>query len=299
MEDDYSDINGLFLQPTKVLPNYTREAQTAIDNGKVYNARIQQWEDKPDEYGFGDSFTAIQSEGASLTKMVGRSMDVDDDYDKNFRFTDEIISSYFKDVPEGHHEYLFQSGSQNELDQRMEQVNLTIQNQKVISENWDDSPFSTAMAMLSASILTPETLALNAIPIAGTALSGVKATANVGRGIKNIVTSVQVATQGSSRLRTAGKYAGLSATEGLLTGVYASNVLPDYHAFDVMVDTAASAGFGGCFGAIGHKVQKFADASREYHVGDTLAGGTLVPPANRISLDARDTYTPKDTCRHT
>ena len=39
MEDDYSDINGLFLKPTTVLPNYTREAQTAIDNGKVYNAK--------------------------------------------------------------------------------------------------------------------------------------------------------------------------------------------------------------------------------------------------------------------
>tara|TARA_R110002124_G_C8967138_1_gene514668 strand:- start:43 stop:3195 length:3153 start_codon:yes stop_codon:yes gene_type:complete len=295
MEDDYSDINGLFLKPTTVLPNYTREAQTAIDNGKVYNAKAQQWEDKPDDYGFADSFTAMQSNGASLTKMVGRSMDVDDDYDENFRFTDEIMSTYFKDVPEGHHEYLFQAGSKNELDQRMEQVNLTIQNEKVISENWDDSPFSTAMAMLSASILTPETVALNAIPIAGTVMSGIKATANVGKGIRNLVTTAQLATQGTNRLRTAGKYAGISATEGLLTGVYASNVLPDYHAFDVMVDTAASAAFGGFFGAIGHKVQKFADVSREYHVGDAIAGATEVPPANRISMDARDTFTPKDT----
>tara|TARA_R110002111_G_scaffold163606_2_gene229798 strand:+ start:220 stop:3378 length:3159 start_codon:yes stop_codon:yes gene_type:complete len=297
MEDDELNINELFLQPTKTMPSLTAEAETAVANGKKYNTRTQLWDlDQETEYGFGDTFTAMQQEGASIYSMASRSMDVDDgEFDESFSFTEDIIADYFKTVPEGHHDYLFQSGSKHELDQRMEQVKLTMKNREVIAETFDDSPFTTALAMITSAVVTPETLALNAIPMAGTALSGMKATAAAGKNIKTLMASISASTQGASRLGTAGKYAAISGAEGTLTGIYASQVLPDYDAYDIMVDATASTMFGGLVGTIGHKVRKAADDSRQYAVDTAIAGGAEEVPAIRNSLEAEDTFTPKNT----
>ena len=91
MEDDELNINELFLQPTKTMPSLTAEAETAVANGKKYNTRTQLWDlDQETEYGFGDTFTAMQQEGASIYSMASRSMDVDDgEFDESFSFTED------------------------------------------------------------------------------------------------------------------------------------------------------------------------------------------------------------------
>ena len=259
----------------------------ATENGKIFDPNVNAFIDKPDNFGFTDSVGAFREEGASLVEIAARQMAVDNEYDPEFRFDDRVMKTYFDDTPEEFHDYMFGAESEGSLKQMMEQVSQTQNNQKIMAENFGDSPALTIVAMFGAGMLTEENVALSAIPLAGGWLSGVKGLTNVGRGIGTLANAVNKATTGTTRMRTVGKMGAVYGAQGGLESLYASNVLPDYTINDVLVDTAFSAGFAGGMGSFVHKYAKHADDLREHEKAATvLAGGDLKDPDIQMSLEA-------------
>lgn len=285
--DNDSTITDIFLTPTKAPRNLSSTAETALANNKVFDPDQMKWVDKEDKYGFTDSFSAFRQEGGSIVSTMYRDSQVDDTYDPNFRFTDEVIEEYFKPLPEEFHDYMFESESISDLEQRLEQVKITQRNSEILAENMGDSTFTTILAMLGAGVINEENAALMAIPVLGQAAAGVKSVASVGRGINTMTNAMRVAAQGKTRFGTMARTGGLVAGQAGLEGIYASQVLPDYHAHDVMADVGFSGLFGGVLGFPLHSFNKHMGILKEHDVQSArAAGGKPVVPDNRDSLNA-------------
>ena len=281
------DFNDIFADQPDAPVNPSRIIRAATENGKVFDPNSNTFIDRPDEYDFGDSFGAFREEGGSLVELASRQMALDNEYDEDFRFTDEVMETYFKDTPESFHDYMFDAQSEGDLKQRMEQVAQTQHNQAIIAENFGDSPVTTVLAMLGSGFLTEENAALTAIPIAGGAVAGVKGLTNVSKGISTLGKAIQSATTGTTRLRTAGKLGAYSGALGGLESIYAANVLPDFTVNDVLVDTAFSTLFGTTMGSFVHRYAKHADDLREHEVVSAIhANGKLKDPDVQNSLEA-------------
>ena len=281
------DFNDIFADQPDAPVNPSRIIRAATENGKVFDPNSNTFIDRPDEFDFGDSWTAFRQQGGSLVELAKSQMALDNEYDEDFRFTDKVMETYFKDTPEAHHDYMFDAQSEHDLKQRMEQVAQSQHNQSVLAENFGDSPVSTVLAMLGSGFLTEENAALTAIPIAGGAVAGVKGLTNVSKGISTLGKAIQSATTGTTRLRTAGKLGAYSGALGGLESIYAANVLPDFTVNDVLVDTAFSTLFGGTMGSFVHRYAKHADDLREHEVVSAVhANGNLKDPDVQNSLEA-------------
>ncbi len=285
--EDFNDLGSVFTPSKRVPRDPSTVIKQAAANNKTFDPATRTFVEKPDDYGFTDSWSAFRQEGSSLTEFVMRDMAVDAEADADFRFSDEVMDTYFKDTPEPFHEYMFEAESQAELDQRMEQVKITQHNQSVLAENLGDSTFTTLLAMLGSSIISEENAALMAIPVAGQVATGVRSVANVGKGINTAVNAVRSAATGATRLGSAVRGAALGGVQGGAEGLYAHSVLPDYTAQDVMVDVAFTGLFGSVLSGATHQISKHAD---DYRANELLsasaAGGIPQVPAIRNSLEA-------------
>jgi hypothetical protein len=289
------NFNDIFAEKPDAPLDPSRVIRAATENGKVFDPNSQTFIDKPNEYDFGDSWSAFRQEGGSLVEIASRQMALDNEYDEDFRFNDEVMETYFKDTPESFHDYMFEAQSIGDLEQRMEQVAMTQKNQAVMAENFGDSPVTTVIAMLGSGMLTEENAAITAIPIAGGAIAGVKGLSNVARSVATLGKAVRSATTGKTRVGTMTKLGAITGVQGGLESLYASNVLPDFTVNDVLVDTAFSTLFGGTIGGFVHNYAKHADDLRELDTVTAVhANGELNNPDIQMSLNAPEsTHAPQ------
>ena len=194
------NFNDIFAEKPDAPLDPSRVIRAATENGKVFDPNSQTFIDKPDEYDFGDSWSAFRQEGGSLVEIASRQMALDNEYDEDFRFNDEVMETYFKDTPESFHDYMFEAQSIGDLEQRMEQVAMTQKNQAVMAENFGDSPVTTVIAMLGSGMLTEENAAITAIPLAGGwPLQGLRGYPTWVEGVGTLGNAVRSATTGTTR----------------------------------------------------------------------------------------------------